>query len=49
VIRPEHARELARLLRTELVILPDSDHSSYVAGNTAALLSSLRTFFNLHG
>jgi pimeloyl-ACP methyl ester carboxylesterase len=47
VIRPEHSRELARLLRTELVILPDSDHSSYVSDNTAALLSNLRTFFNL--
>ncbi len=47
VIRPEHARELARLLRTELVILPNSDHSSYVSDNTAALLSNLRTFFNL--
>ena len=47
VIRPEHARELARLLRTELVILPNSDHSSYVSDNTAALLSNLRRFFNL--
>ena len=49
VIRPEHARELARLLRTELVILPNSDHSSYVVDNTAALLSNLRTFFKLPG
>lgn len=47
VIRPEHSRELARLLRTELVILPNSDHSSYVSDNTAALLAKLRTFFNL--
>lgn len=47
VIRPEHARELARLLRTELVIVPHSDHSSYVVGDTTALLSNLRTFFNL--
>lgn len=46
VIRPEHSRELARLLRTQLVIIPNSDHSSYVVGDTAVLLSNLRTFFN---
>jgi pimeloyl-ACP methyl ester carboxylesterase len=30
IVRIEHAEELARLLRSELVILPDSDHVSYL-------------------
>lgn len=47
VVRPEHSRELARLLRTELVILPDSDHTSYVAADPEPLLERLREFFGI--
>jgi pimeloyl-ACP methyl ester carboxylesterase len=30
VVRLEHAQDLARLLHTDLVVLPDSDHASYL-------------------
>lgn len=47
VVRPEHAQDLARLLNTALVVLPDSDHASYVADGAEVLLSQLRPFFGL--
>ncbi len=40
VVRIEHAQELSRLLRAELVVLPDSDHYSYLA-DPGGLLSRL--------
>jgi hypothetical protein len=40
----EHAQELSRLLGAELVVLPDCDHSSYLADPPALLLSKLRAF-----
>ncbi len=46
IIRPEHSAELARMLRTEVVVLPDSDHASYIVGNAQALLSRLTAFLD---
>jgi pimeloyl-ACP methyl ester carboxylesterase len=46
IIRIEHAKELARLLRTELVVLPDSDHVSYLLEHPDVLLSKLTAFLN---
>ena len=47
VIRPGHVQDLARLLGTEPVVLPDSDHASYVVDGREVLLSQLRPFFGL--
>lgn len=47
IVRIEHARELARLLRTELVVLPDSDHVSYLLEQPDVLLSNLTAFLDV--
>jgi pimeloyl-ACP methyl ester carboxylesterase len=39
VVRLEHAQDLARLLRTNLVVLPDSDHASYLQKPDLLLLN----------
>ena len=46
IVRIEHAEELARLLRTELVVLPDSDHVSYLLEHSDVLLSKLAAFLD---
>jgi pimeloyl-ACP methyl ester carboxylesterase len=46
VVRPEHAAELARWLRAELVVLPDSDHVSYLFDRPEALLARLTAFLD---
>jgi pimeloyl-ACP methyl ester carboxylesterase len=46
IIRIEHAEELARLLHTDLVILPDSDHVSYLLEQPDMLLSKLTAFLD---
>jgi pimeloyl-ACP methyl ester carboxylesterase len=46
VVRAEHAQELARLLGAELVVLPDSDHYSYLADPPELLVSKLTAFLD---
>jgi pimeloyl-ACP methyl ester carboxylesterase len=46
IVRIEHAEELSRLLRAELVILPDSDHVSYLLEHPDVLLSKLTAFLD---
>jgi pimeloyl-ACP methyl ester carboxylesterase len=46
VVRLEHAADLARLLRAELVVLPDSDHASYLLDPPDGLLSKLTAFLD---
>ena len=46
IVRPEHTEELSRLLRTELVVLPDSDHISYLLEHPDVLLSKLTAFLD---
>lgn len=46
IIRPEHAEELAHLLHADLVVLPDSDHASYVVEHPDVLLSKLTAFLD---
>lgn len=47
IIRLEHTTELAHLLRTEPVILPNSDHVSYLLDHPEALLSELTAFLSM--
>jgi len=47
VVRIEHAKKLARLLNTKLVMHFNSDHSSYVTERPEVLLSKLESFFGL--
>nr|BBH86329.1 oxidoreductase [Thermosporothrix sp. COM3] len=46
IIRPECTQELARLLHAELVVLPDSDHASYIVAPPELLLARLSAFFD---
>jgi pimeloyl-ACP methyl ester carboxylesterase len=46
VVRIEHAEALARLLSAELMVLPDSDHASYLLAPPDALLSKLTAFLD---
>jgi pimeloyl-ACP methyl ester carboxylesterase len=46
IVRIEHAEELSRLLRTELVVLPDSDHASYLLEQPEVLLSKFTAFLD---
>lgn len=46
IIRPEHARDLAHLLHTDLVVIPDSDHTSYLVEPAEVLLAHLRAFLD---
>ncbi|MDQ6907693.1 MAG: alpha/beta hydrolase [Chloroflexota bacterium] len=46
IVRIEHAAELARLLRTELVVLPNSDHVTYLLERPDALLAKLTAFLD---
>lgn len=46
IVRIQHAEELSRLLRTELVVLPDSDHVSYLLEQPEVLLSKLTAFLD---
>jgi pimeloyl-ACP methyl ester carboxylesterase len=46
IVRIEHAKELAGLLGTELVVLPDSDHVSYLLDRPDVLLSKLTAFLD---
>jgi pimeloyl-ACP methyl ester carboxylesterase len=46
IIRPEHAKELARLLHTDLVVIPNSDHASYLEEPSPVLLAHLRAFLD---
>lgn len=46
IIRPEHAKDLARLLHTDLVVIPNSDHASYLAEPSRVLLAHLRAFLD---
>jgi pimeloyl-ACP methyl ester carboxylesterase len=46
VVRVEHAEELSRLLGAELVVLPDSDHVSYLLEHPDVLLSKLTAFLD---
>jgi pimeloyl-ACP methyl ester carboxylesterase len=46
VVRIEHAEELAGLLHTELVVLPDSDHVSYLLEHPDVLLAKLTAFLD---
>lgn len=46
IVRMEHAQELARLLRAELVVLPDSDHVSYLLERSDVLLAKLTAFLD---
>jgi pimeloyl-ACP methyl ester carboxylesterase len=46
VVRAEHAEELSRLLHAELVVLPDSDHSSYLLEHAEVLLRKLVAFLD---
>jgi pimeloyl-ACP methyl ester carboxylesterase len=46
IIRPEHASELSHLLHTDLVVIPNSDHASYIVAPSALLLAQLRAFLD---
>ncbi|MBO0791301.1 MAG: alpha/beta hydrolase, partial [Ktedonobacteraceae bacterium] len=46
IIRFEHTQELSRLLHAHLVVLPNSDHVSYMVANSEGLLSHLISFLN---
>lgn len=46
IIRPEHAKDLARLLQADLMLIPNSDHASYLAGPSEVLLEHLRAFLD---
>ena len=46
VVRTEHAQDLAGLLRTELVVLPDSDHASYLLQKADLLLQKVTSFLD---
>jgi pimeloyl-ACP methyl ester carboxylesterase len=47
IILPEHAEELARLLHTEVVVIPNSDHASYVTSDIDFLLAKLTEFLDV--
>jgi pimeloyl-ACP methyl ester carboxylesterase len=46
IIRPEHAKELSRLLHTDLVVIPNSDHASYIEEHPDVLLAQLGAFLD---
>ncbi len=45
VVRLEYAQDLARLLRTDLLVLPDSDHASYLQ-EPYVLLQNITAFLD---
>ena len=46
IIRPEYANEMAKLLHTNLIVVP-GDHVSYISTQPQILLGHLKTFFEL--
>jgi len=44
IVRRDHAGELAHLLHAELVVLPKSDHVSYLLKDPGPLISKLTAF-----
>ncbi|WP_146116196.1 alpha/beta fold hydrolase [Paenibacillus sp. AR247] len=46
IIRPEYANEMAKLLHTNLIVVP-GDHVSYISTQPQILLGHLKKFFEL--
>jgi len=46
IIRPEYAKEMARLLHTDLIVIP-GDHASYITIQPQPLLVHLKDYFQL--
>jgi pimeloyl-ACP methyl ester carboxylesterase len=46
VVRIDHAENLSRMLRAELVVLPESDHASYLLQRPDVLVAKLTAFLD---